>query len=488
MNLFGRIRLTIRYKMLLSFTLVIFIGLLSLLLVSVKITEQNVSRLIDRDMVQTKKTVDLYLKQYFLTRNMFLSAGSFHTEADGLVKELGSAVGSTVSIYDSKGKSLSDLNGPIPDTSDFSGALQGGISYVVSQSGADSTISLSSPVLANGAVIGVVRVVKDNAALHDFTNRFLFAVKWIAAAIFALVFITAVFLSSRLTGPIGRLSGSLKDFSNGRYEPLPFNRRTDEIGDLARAFHRMAEKIEEQMDVIKRERDTLLKTQKMSKTFFDNVTHELKTPLTIISGYAQTMRENGFHDKPFFDKGIKYIMDESRRLNDKVVQILEMSTAASRQTDYRYEQVNLPALVREVCTDMTVKARKYKIDIRCETGADFNYRGDREKLREMLINVVDNAVKYGGVDSTVTVSLKKTDTGKVTICVSDQGKGIAEEHIEHVFEPFYRVSGESQERERGSAGLGLALVKAIAEKHGGSVKLASTRSAGTQVIIEMGEG
>ncbi|MBE9914040.1 sensor histidine kinase, partial [Paenibacillus donghaensis] len=103
MNLIGRMRLTIRYKILLSFTLVIFIGLLSLLLVSVKITEQNVSRLIDRDMVQTKKTVDLYLKQYFLTRNMVLSADSFHAEADGLVKELGSAVGSTVSIYDSKG-------------------------------------------------------------------------------------------------------------------------------------------------------------------------------------------------------------------------------------------------------------------------------------------------------------------------------------------------------------------------------------------------
>ncbi len=487
MKPFNRVTLPIRYKLLLSFTAVMIAGLLSLILVSVRITEHNVSRLINHDIIQVKKTIDLYMKQYFLTKNETLNRESFHVEADGLVKELSTAVGGPISIFDGQGNALSAFNAALaPLTDDFSQALEGLIAYSINHAGSSSSVGLSSPVEADGSLIGIIYFVKDYSELNHFTESFLTTIKWFAIAILALVFLTAVWLSRRITRPIDRLARGVKQVSEGIYETIPLNRDSDEIDALSRAFNLMVEKIEEQIATIERERDALKKTQAMSKTFFDNVTHELKTPLTTIRGYAQIMEENGFTDKKFFDKGVQYIIEESKRLNDKVVQILAYSAAEAESIAYHFKPVELIGLIRSSCEDMSVKARKYGITIQYPSKGELYVRGDPVKLREMLVNVVDNAIKYGGVDTAVTVSAERADNGSVRIHVTDQGPGIPEEHLEHLFEPFYRLAGNKKEEERGSAGLGLAIVKTIAKRHGGKVSVRSVPGGGTSLSIELG--
>ena len=244
--------------------------------------------------------------------------------------------------------------------------------------------------------------------------------------------------------------------------------------------------IQEQIAIIERERDALKITQEMSKTFFDNVTHDLKTPLSTIRGYAQIMEENGFQDKSFFDKGMRYIIEESKSLNEKVVQLLMFSTAGSEQIAYCIERVGLSALVRKVCDDMSVRGDKYGIRIHCRTADELFIRGDKEKLREMLLNVLDNAIKYGGVHTEITVTASRTADTRCIIRVTDQGLGIPEEHLGHLFEPYYRFASVNREGERGSAGLGLAIVQTIAQRHGGQVTIESVLGKGTCVFMELG--
>ncbi|MFC4809737.1 sensor histidine kinase [Paenibacillus sp. GCM10023250] len=478
---------SIRDKMLVAFTLVIVAGLLSLLLVSIRISEQNVSRIIGQDGVQLAKTMNIYLKQYFMTKNIAMDADAFRAEADGLVKELSAAAGSPVSVFDAGGGSLSALNADsAPASADFAQALRGNVAYSVRRDGAGAFISLSNPIEAGGTRIGIVNTVKRYADLDTFTSRFLTALRWFAVGIFVLVFLTAAWLADRITRPVDRLARSLGRVSEGLYEPVAAPDGNDELARLARAFNGMVEKIREQFATIERERDALKITQDMSKTFFDNVTHELKTPLATIRGYAQLMEENGFTDRPFFDKGIRYIIEESQRLNDKVVQILAFSTSGSERIAYRSEPVDLTALVRSLCEDMQVKAGKYGIVIRCDAEECLTLRGDREKLREMLLNVIDNAVKYGGVDSAVDVRAARSGPEAVRIAVRDRGPGIPPEHAARLFEPFYRVPGDKPEEERGSAGLGLAIVKTVAERHGGRADIRSTPGKGTTLTIELG--
>ncbi|UVI29248.1 sensor histidine kinase [Paenibacillus spongiae] len=481
-------RLTIRYKLLLSFSIVIFVGLTAMLLVSVSITERNVSRIIGKDMVDARHNLEVYTNQYFLIKNMMLDRNTLSGEADGLVKELNTAVGSAVSVYDEKGHGLSSLNVNLaPQSDDFTQALQGSDAYSIRSSGGNTTVSLSVLMHSNGDPIGIIYFEKDYSGLSGFTRQFISAVRGFAIGIFMLILLTVAWLSSRLSKPLERLSRSLEQVSLGRYEPAPPVHGNDEIGDLSRSFNRMVRQIRSQIEIIKQERDALKVTQETTKTFFDNVTHELKTPLTTIRGYSQMLHENGFTDKPFFTKGLRYIMEESSRLNEKVVQIIEYSKSSSERVSMRFEPVDMSALIRRVCDEMSVKAQKYSMEIRCRAEKGLTVQGDELRLREMLVNVIDNAVKYGGIGTFVDCSVDR-DWARVRVLIADRGPGIAEEHVRRLFEPFYRVPGTKKEEERGSVGLGLAIVKSIVDSHKGEVEIASRPGGGTAVTIWIEEG
>ncbi|GJM72721.1 hypothetical protein HMSSN036_49370 [Paenibacillus macerans] len=213
------------------------------------------------------------------------------------------------------------------------------------------------------------------------------------------------------------------------------------------------------------------------------MTHELKTPLTTILGYAQILRDNGFTDKAFFDKGLDYIINESRRLNVMVADILEFSVASAAMQAYRFERIDVSKVVREACEDMAIKAGKYNIAIHYELEENLHIRGDRHKLKEAFLNVLDNSVKYGYVNSMIEVRSFRSGNSAY-IVISDQGEGISEEALKHVLEPFYRVNGVNR-KERGSAGLGLSIVKNTIEQHGGTIQMLSAVNQGTQVHIHL---
>jgi signal transduction histidine kinase len=247
----------------------------------------------------------------------------------------------------------------------------------------------------------------------------------------------------------------------------------------------MIKHIKNQIEIIEQERDEVKQAQAQSKAFFDNVTHELKTPLTTILGYAQILKDNGFTDAPFFEKGLNYIIHESQRLNHTVVGILESSQSAALSTTYRFEKIALSEVVKEACEDMIIKSRKYNINIHFELQQGLYVVGDRDKLKEVFLNLLDNSIKYGYVNSMIYVKSRK-EGDRAIVTIKDEGEGIPAEQLTHVFEPFYRAKRNAP-KEMGSAGLGLTIVKNIIDDHHGTIELQSILNEGTEIKISLPE-
>ncbi|MFS0783184.1 sensor histidine kinase [Bacillus sp. 1P06AnD] len=477
-------RFTIQYKILIPFSIILFIGLSSLLFVSNNINKKHTLQTIENDMISSKKNLDVYLTQYFLMNNIELDEKSLIGENGNISSLLSSQMGGRVEVFDSSGtKKESSPNIDKEVGEDLKKALRGETAYSINYLENKVIVTLSFPIKSYENIVGFIRYSKDYTEIFDYNNEFNNLIHFFAVLIFIFIFITSFILSRRITKPVRQLIKSSEQLSVGNYDiDIPIKTR-DEMGELAERFTKMAERIKEQIDMIEKDRDTIKKVQAQNKAFFDNVTHELKTPLTTILGYSQVLKDNGFTDKAFFNKGLSYMISESKRLNDLVIDILELSKSTSIKYTYFFENVNLSELIKATANEMEIKAKRYNITILSDVQNNLMKIGDKSKLKEVLLNLIDNAIKYSRVNSSVRVLAYK-EGKKILIKVKDEGEGIKEEYLDRLFEPFYRAPQRTV-GEKGSSGLGLAIVKSIIERHGGSIQIKSEHSKGTEVIVEL---
>ena len=217
----------------------------------------------------------------------------------------------------------------------------------------------------------------------------------------------------------------------------------------------------------------------MRKEFSANVSHELKTPLTSISGYAEIMKSGLV--KPEDMKGFaERIYNEAGRLITLVEDIIKLSKLDEGNVQLEKEEVDLYKLTREILTRLSPQAAKRKVHVEV-TGEPVEYVGIRQILDEMIYNITENAIKYNRDGGSVSVWVGNTLDGP-KISVSDTGIGIPEEHQERIFERFYRVD-KSHSKERGGTGLGLSIVKHGAILHGAKVTVSSEPGKGTKIEI-----
>ena len=222
----------------------------------------------------------------------------------------------------------------------------------------------------------------------------------------------------------------------------------------------------------------------MRKEFSANVSHELKTPLTSISGYAKIMKNGMVRpvDIPVFSERI---YKEARRLITLVEDIIKLSKLDEESVELEKEEVNLYELTREVVSRLSPQASQKNIRMEV-TGEPVVYNGIRQILDEMIYNICENAIKYNNDYGRVSVWVGDTLEG-AKICVSDTGIGIPKEHQERIFERFYRVD-KSHSKERGGTGLGLSIVKHGAILHGAKVIVESESGKGTRMEIHFPKG
>lgn len=226
---------------------------------------------------------------------------------------------------------------------------------------------------------------------------------------------------------------------------------------------------------------TKIKTlERMRSDFVANVSHELKTPLTSIKGFAETLKY--VEDKPTREKFLDIIHIESERLTRLINDILTLSELENRDFSINFEKINVKDSIEEVLYIMRPVARTKNIDIEFTSNTKYEYvLGDRDKFKQMIINLVDNAVKYSNHDSRVEICISSAEK-RMKIDIKDNGIGIPEKNIPRLFERFYRVD-KARSRDFGGTGLGLAIVKHIVAIFKGEIEVKSKPGKGTTFTI-----
>ncbi len=228
---------------------------------------------------------------------------------------------------------------------------------------------------------------------------------------------------------------------------------------------------------------TIRKLEQIRTEFVSNVTHELKTPLTSIRGFIETLRNGAINDKEVAERFMEIIDIEAERLYTLINDILHLSEIESKQGDVNISVYNLKPIIVEVFSILEGTAEKRGITLSCEAADDLKIVANRNRIKQMLINLVDNGIKYNMENGTVTVAAERAE-GRIILSVKDTGIGIREEHISRIFERFYRVD-KGRSRNMGGTGLGLSIVKHIVNLCNGDIKVKSQPGAGTEFIISL---
>jgi signal transduction histidine kinase len=217
------------------------------------------------------------------------------------------------------------------------------------------------------------------------------------------------------------------------------------------------------------------------RTFVADASHELRTPLSLIRANAEIMKR----EAPGGAQGesIDDIIKETDHLSYLVGQMLTLARADVREAPFEREDVDLSALAADIVREVGVLARGRGIAVGLENEPGIHVSGDAQRLRELLLILLDNAVKYTGEGGKVDVGVARGNSG-VRLTVADSGEGIPAADLPHIFDRFYRVD-KARSREQGGTGLGLAIARWIAEAHGGSINLASKPGQGTTVTVDL---
>jgi two-component system phosphate regulon sensor histidine kinase PhoR len=239
------------------------------------------------------------------------------------------------------------------------------------------------------------------------------------------------------------------------------------------------EAVEEWAKAKETEIEQLRELEQLRREFFGNVSHELKTPVFNIQGYLETLIDGGLNDEEINISYLKKAIDNVERLNNIVQDLIHISSIESGEIEMRFTVFNFKELVTEVYEYLSIRARKRQIrlDFKSSCSASYKVYADKEKIREALENLLNNAINYGKENGEVLVGCYDMEKNML-IEVSDNGIGIPKEHLPHVFDRFYRVD-KARSRQSGGTGLGLSIVKHIIEAHKQTIHVRSTEGVGT---------
>lgn len=247
-----------------------------------------------------------------------------------------------------------------------------------------------------------------------------------------------------------------------------------------KSIEEVSEDVEAWAEQKKSEVEVLKRNEAYRKEFLQNLSHEFKTPVFAIQGYVETLLEGALQD---VDINRRFLKSASRNI-DRLVNLIDDLDEISRleSGEQKLNPSNFPIqdLVREVFDSLSIKAKEKNSQLSIKKGCESPIwvHADREKIRQVLINLVDNAIKYGKSQGMVEASFYNTDGRNILIEVSDDGIGITEDHLPRVFERFYRTD-YGRSRNIGGTGLGLAICKHIVEAHGHSIHVRSKPDVGS---------
>lgn len=303
----------------------------------------------------------------------------------------------------------------------------------------------------------VVRVAKQASNAWGVLLRLIPMVSGIVILLFVLCALLAGFITNRLLAPVENVAEHMDSLEDV------------EVYEELRPF----------VATIQRQHEDILKSATMRQDFTANVSHELKTPLTSISGYAELM-ENNLVDEKNIINFAKAIHQNADRLLTLINDIIRLSELDAVQQTPEFEELDLYKIAQGCVQLLSVNAKNHKVRMQLNGSSQMVY-ANPQMMEELIYNLCDNAIRYNKPNGSVEVDVYQGKRG-VMLVVKDTGIGIPSEHQERIFERFYRVD-KSRSKETGGTGLGLAIVKHIAAVHGAVLELVSEPGVGTQIQI-----
>lgn len=387
--------------------------------------------------------------------------------------------GKFVQIIDTSGKIGAKMNdietGTVPASfNSLEKALKGEIVYETIGERRPRLRMITVPIMENKEskdnkkVTGIIQV---GTSLEDFdetmTKLLIILVIGIPASLFATVLL-GYFMAKKTLKPVDQIrKAAVKISSTNLDERIDVKGRKDELSRLAETFNAMINRLKESFARINQ--------------FSLDVSHELKTPLTILKGETEVALRKD-RDKEEYKRLLVSSLEEVDRMTKIIDDLLLLSKSDPKNVRLNLEDISLKDLIVEICLDMQIFAEKKGIDLSMGDLGDVRIMGDELKLRRMLLNIVENGIKYTQSGGKVVVS-SSVDDGHVRIDVQDNGAGIAKEDINYVFDRFYQAD-RSRKREGGS-GLGLSISKWIAEAHKGTIHVESQPMSGSLFSIKL---
>jgi two-component system phosphate regulon sensor histidine kinase PhoR len=226
----------------------------------------------------------------------------------------------------------------------------------------------------------------------------------------------------------------------------------------------------------------LEKLERVRQEFLSNVSHELKTPLTAIVAFVETLEAGALDDRENTERFLEIIRKNAARMQNLIDDILELSAIEAGNVGVKAEEIELSPLINDVIMSLAAKASSRGITVSNQVPAGTLVLVDPRRLEQMLTNLVDNAIKFNRDGGMVTISCESGT--RTRVLVKDTGEGIPAQHLERLFERFYRVD-RARSREMGGTGLGLAIVKHLARAHGGEVRVSSELGQGSTFEIDL---
>lgn len=310
-------------------------------------------------------------------------------------------------------------------------------------------------------------------SLEKIDSQIVFAIigtSFICIAIIFFVVVSGSYFINSIVNPVGQISETAKKIAEGDFNAKIEKKTDDEIGELCETINYMA--------------DELGATERMKNDFISSVSHELRTPLTAIKGWAEMLEDSAKDqsiDEKTLQRGMGVIIGETERLSVMVEELLDFSRLQSGRMILQPMKLDIIAELSEAVLTFEQRAIREKKDLIYSENDDIiAVMGDKNRLRQVFVNIIDNALKYSDEGGSVTISAERRENGFVDIAVKDTGIGIPADQLEKVKTKFFKGNAT-----RRGSGIGLAVADEIIRMHGGEILLDSIEGEGTTVTIRL---
>ena len=363
--------------------------------------------------------------------------------------------------------------GITPGTPDISETLMTGNSahfFGADPETGEQILAVTSPLRSGGRLVGILRCVTSMRLVNQQVLLAVVVIVLIALLCLSMVLISNLVFINDVVEPVAVVTDAAKRISHGSYGFRVENTYTDELGELVDNINDMSMKISQ--------------NEKMKSEFISSVSHELRTPLTAINGWGETLMEDPVSDPVQTRRGMRIILNETRRLSTMVEELLDFSKMEDGRFTLSIESVDLQAEFEDAIFTYMELLRQEGIELTYDGGEDPMppIPGDPERLKQVFCNLLDNAAKHGGAGRRIHAAIRQ-ENGEQIITIRDYGPGIPEAELPFIKQKFYKGSS----RARGS-GIGLAVCDEIVSLHGGELTVGNAEGGGAVVTVRLPEG